>query len=166
MSFVSVIIPVYNKEEFVRECLESVLNQTYKNLEIIMVNDIVSDSLTRIRNAALRRLDTTQLLHSKVVEAIVEIFVNEGYLESFNIVEDGNKKFINVVLKYNERGRSVINEVKKVSKPGRRVYQGKDEIRLFKNGYGTVVVSTSRGVMRGRDASKAGIGGEVLCTIW
>lgn len=131
-----------------------------------MVNDIVSDSLTRIRNAALRRLDTTKLLHSKVVEAIVEIFVNEGYLESFNVVEDGNKKFINVVLKYDDKGRSVINEVKKVSKPGRRVYQGKDEIRLFKNGYGTVVVSTSKGVMRGRDASKAGIGGEVLCTIW
>lgn len=131
-----------------------------------MVNDIVSDSLTRIRNAALRRLDTTKLLHSKVVEAIVEIFVNEGYLESFNVVEEGNKKFINVVLKYDEKGRSVISEVKKVSKPGRRVYQGKDEIRLFKNGYGTVVVSTSKGVMRGRDASKEGIGGEVLCTIW
>lgn len=131
-----------------------------------MVNDIVSDSLTRIRNAALRRLDTTKLLHSKVVEAIVEIFVNEGYLESFNVVEEDNKKFINVVLKYDEKGRSVITEVKKVSKPGRRVYQGKDEIRLFKNGYGTVVVSTSKGVMRGRDASKDGIGGEVLCTIW
>ncbi|QKF65457.1 30S ribosomal protein S8 [Campylobacter corcagiensis] len=131
-----------------------------------MVNDIVSDSLTRIRNAALRRLDTTKLLHSKVVEAIVEIFVNEGYLESFNVVEEDNKKFINVVLKYDERGKSVITEVKKVSKPGRRVYQGKDEIRLFKNGYGTVVVSTSKGVMRGRDASRDGIGGEVLCTIW
>ncbi|NLY03264.1 MAG: 30S ribosomal protein S8 [Campylobacter sp.] len=131
-----------------------------------MVNDLISDALTRIRNAALRRLDTAQLLHSKSVEATVDIFVKEGYLESFNVVEDGNKKFINVVLKYNEKGKSVINEVKKVSKPGRRVYQGKDEIRLFKNGYGTTIVSTSKGVMRGRDASKQGIGGEVLCTIW
>ena len=70
------------------------------------------------------------------------------------------------MLKYDERGRSVINEIKRVSKPGRRVYQGKDEIKRFKNGYGTIIVSTSKGVMSGIEASKAGVGGEVLCTIW
>ncbi|WP_297576104.1 30S ribosomal protein S8 [uncultured Campylobacter sp.] len=131
-----------------------------------MLNDIVSDSITRIRNAALRRLETTKLLHSKVVEAIVEIFVDKGYLDSFNIIEEGNKKFINVVLKYDEKGKSPIHEITRVSKPGRRIYQGKDDIKRFKNGYGTVVVSTSKGVMSGIEASKAGIGGEVLCTIW
>ena len=131
-----------------------------------MVNDLISDGLTRIRNAAMRRLDTAKLFHSNVVEATLKILAAKGYIESYNIVEEGNKKFINVVLKYDEKGRSVINEIKRVSKPGRRVYQGKDEIKRFKNGYGTVVVSTSKGVMSGIEASKAGVGGEVLCTIW
>ncbi|MBP3224600.1 30S ribosomal protein S8 [Campylobacter sp. JMF_01 NE2] len=131
-----------------------------------MVNDLISDGLTRIRNAAMRRLDTAKLFHSNVVEATLKILAQKGYIESYNVVEEGNKKFINVVLKYDEKGRSVINEVKRVSKPGRRVYQGKDEIKRFKNGYGTVVVSTSKGVMSGIEASKAGVGGEVLCTIW
>ncbi|MBR2149515.1 MAG: 30S ribosomal protein S8, partial [Campylobacter sp.] len=106
-----------------------------------MINDLISDGLTRIRNAAMRRLDTTQLLHSNVVEATLKILVQKGYIESYNVIEENNKKFINVVLKYDERGRSVINELKRVSKPGRRVYQGKDEIKRFKNGYGTIIVS-------------------------
>ena len=131
-----------------------------------MINDLISDGLTRIRNAAMRRLDTTKLLHSKVVEATLSILAAKGYIESYNVVEENNKKFINVVLKYDERGRSVINEIKRISKPGRRVYQGKDEIKRFKNGYGTIIVSTSKGVMSGIEASKAGVGGEVLCTIW
>ena len=131
-----------------------------------MINDLISDGLTRIRNAAMRRLDTTKLFHSNVVEAMLKILAEKGYIESYNVVEENNKKIINVVLKYDEKGRSVINEVKRISTPGRRVYQGKDEIKRFKNGYGTVVVSTSKGVMSGIDASKAGVGGEVLCTIW
>ena len=131
-----------------------------------MINDIISDSLTRIRNAGMRRLETTKLLHSKVVEALVGIFQAKGYIDSFNVVEEDKKKFINVVLKYDERGKSVINEIKRVSKPGRRVYKGKDEIKRFKNGYGTIVVSTSRGVLPNDEAFKAGVGGEILCTIW
>ena len=131
-----------------------------------MINDLISDGLTRIRNAAMRRLDTTKLLHSNVVEAVLKILVEKGYIESYNVVEENNKKIINVVFKYDEKGKSVINEVKRISTPGRRVYQGKDEIKRFKNGYGTVVVSTSKGVMSGIDANKAGVGGEVLCTIW
>ena len=131
-----------------------------------MLNDLISDGLTRIRNAAMRRLETTKLLHSNVVEATLSILAAKGYIESYNVVEEDKKKFINVVLKYDEYGRSVINELKRVSKPGRRVYQGKDDIKRFKNGYGTVIVSTSKGVMSGIEASKAGVGGEVLCTIW
>ena len=131
-----------------------------------MINDLISDGLTRIRNAAMRRLDTTKLFHSNVVEAMLKILAEKGYIESYNVVEENNKKIINVVLKYDEKGRSVINEVKRISTPGRRVYQGKDEIKRFKNGYGTVVVSTSKGVMSGIEANKAGVGGEVLCTIW
>lgn len=131
-----------------------------------MINDVISDSLTRIRNASMRRLENTKLLHSKVIEALVKIFQSKGYIESFNVIEEDKKKFISVVLKYDENGASVINEIKRVSKPGRRVYRGKEEIKRFKNGYGTIVVSTSKGVLANDEAYKAGVGGEVLCTIW
>jgi small subunit ribosomal protein S8 len=131
-----------------------------------MMTDIIADSLTRIRNAAQRRLDTTTLLHSKTIEATVSILVEKNYLESFSIKEDGNKKTINVTLKYDDKGYSVINEIKKISKPGRRVHKGKEDIRTFKNGYGTLVVSTSQGVLPNDEAFKRGIGGEVICSIW
>ncbi|TQR61441.1 30S ribosomal protein S8 [Campylobacter troglodytis] len=131
-----------------------------------MINDIISDSLTRIRNAGMRRLESTKLLHSKVVEALVQIFEAKGYIESFTVIEEDKKKFISVILRYDEQGRSVINELKRVSKPGRRVYKGKDEIKRFKNGYGTIVVSTSKGVLPNDEAYKMGVGGEILCTVW
>lgn len=131
-----------------------------------MLNDLISDGLTRIRNAAMRRLETTKLLHSNVVEATLSILAAKGYIESYNVVEEDKKKFINVVLKYDEHGRSVINELKRVSSPGRRVYKGKDEIKRFKNDYGTIIVSTSKGVLSNEDAHKAGVGGEILCSVW
>lgn len=131
-----------------------------------MLNDLISDGLTRIRNAAMRRLETTKLLHSNVVEATLSILAAKGYIESYNVVEEDKKKFINVVLKYDEHGRSVINKLKRVSSPGRRVYKGKDEIKRFKNGYGTIIVSTSKGVLSNEDAHKAGVGGEILCSVW
>jgi small subunit ribosomal protein S8 len=131
-----------------------------------MVNDLISDSLTRIRNAAMRRLDVATLMHSNAVEAVVGILAEKGYIDSFNVVEDGNKKSINVVLKYDENGKTVINEMKRVSKPGRRVYKGRDDIKRFKNGYGTIIVSTSKGVIPNDKAYELGVGGEVLCTVW
>lgn len=131
-----------------------------------MLNDLISDGLTRIRNAAMRRLETTKLLHSNVVEATLSILAAKGYIESYNVVEEDKKKFINVVLKYDEHGRSVINELKRVSSPGRRVYKGKDGIKRFKNGYGTIIVSTSKGVLSNEEAHKAGVGGEILCSVW
>ena len=131
-----------------------------------MINDLISDSLTRIRNAALRRLDTTTLMHSKSVEAVVSILADKGYIDSFNVIEDGNKKTINVVLKYDDNGKTVINEMKRVSKPGRRVYKGSADIKRFKNGYGTIIVSTSKGVLPNDKAFELGVGGEVLCTVW
>ena len=130
------------------------------------INDLVSDALTRIRNAGMRRLATTTLIHSKSVEAVANILVEKGYLDSCNVVEDGPKKTINVVLKYDENERSVINEIKRVSKPGRRIYKGRDEIKRFKNGYGTIIVSTSKGVLPNDKAYELGIGGEVMCTVW
>ena len=131
-----------------------------------MINDLVSDSLTRIRNAGMRQLNTTTLVHSKSVEAMVKILVDKGYIESCNVVENGVKKTIKVVLKYDDNGRCVINEMKRVSKPGRRVYKGKEDIKRFKNGYGTIIVSTSHGVLPNDKAYELGIGGEVMCTVW
>lgn len=130
------------------------------------INDLVSDALTRIRNAGMRRLPVTTLVHSKSVEAVANILVEKGYLESANVIEDGVKKTIKVVLKYDENGRTVVNELKRVSKPGRRIYKGRDEIKRFKNGYGTIIVSTSHGVLPNDKAFELGIGGEVMCTVW
>jgi len=131
------------------------------------MTDIIADSLTRIRNAAMRRLETTELLHSKNIEAIVSILVEKGYLESYSVEEAGNnKKTIKVVLKYDDNDRSVINEIKRISKPGRRIYKGRDEIKSFKNGYGTLIVSTSQGILPNDKAFKLGTGGEILCSIW
>ena len=130
------------------------------------INDLVSDALTRIRNAGMRRLPVTTLVHSKSVEAVANILVDKGYIESANVIEDGVKKTIKVALKYDDNDKCVINEMKRVSKPGRRVYKGKEDIKRFKNGYGTIIVSTSKGVLPNDKAYELGIGGEVMCTVW
>ena len=131
------------------------------------MTDIIADSITRIRNASMRKLETTELLHSKTIEAIVSILVEKGYLESYTVEDLGNnKKSIKVVLKYDENGNSVINELKRISKPGRRIYKGKNEIKRFKNGYGTLIVSTNAGILPNDKAYAQGVGGEVLCSIW
>lgn len=131
-----------------------------------MINDLVSDALTRIRNAGMRRLNVATLVHSKSIEAMANILVDKGYLESCNVIEDGVKKTIKVVLKYDENGKTVLNELKRISKPGRRVYEGKEGIKRFKNGYGIIIVSTSHGVLPNDKAYELGIGGEVMCTVW
>ena len=130
------------------------------------MNDIIADGLTRIRNAAMRGLEVTQLIHSKLMESVLKVFEEKGYIESFKVIEEGNKKFINVTLKYDENGNSVINELKRVSKPGRRVYKGYEDIKRFKNGYGTLVVSTNKGVLANDEAYRLKVGGEVICSIW
>jgi len=131
-----------------------------------MMNDIIADGLTRIRNAAMRGLEVTKLNHSKLMEDVLKVFEEKGYIESFKVIEDGNKKFINVTLKYDENGNSVINELKRVSKPGRRVYKGYEDIKRFKNGFGTLVVSTNKGVLPNDKAYAEKVGGEVICSIW
>ena len=130
------------------------------------MNDIIADSITRIRNAGVRRQEVTKLRHSKIVESILAIFLEKGYIEGYKVIEDGSHKAISVTLKYGSNGRSVISEVKRISKSGRRVYKPCSEIKKFKNGYGTIVVSTSKGVLDNDSAHKLGVGGEVLCSIW
>jgi small subunit ribosomal protein S8 len=131
-----------------------------------MVNDIISDGLTRIRNAALRKQEVTTLLHSNIVEALVGVLAEKGYISSCKVVEEGPKKSIKVVLKYDDNENSVINEIKRISKPGRRVYKGASELKSFKNGYGIIIVSTSKGVITNDSAYAQNIGGELLCSVW
>ena len=132
-----------------------------------MMNDLIADALTRIRNASMRKLDTTTLIHSNTVEGVVNVLQQKEYVESFSVVEgDHNKKTIKVVLKYDDNDNSVINEIKRLSKSGRRVYKNASELKIFKNGYGTIVVSTNKGVISNDEAYKINVGGEVLCSVW
>jgi len=132
-----------------------------------MMNDIIADALTRIRNAAMRKLEVTTLLHSGTVVGVLTVLEKKEYIESFKVIDGkNNKKTIEVALKYDDNEKSVINEIKRVSKPGRRVYKPASEIKNFKNGYGTIVVSTSKGVIANDEAFAANIGGELLCTVW
>lgn len=132
-----------------------------------MMNDLIADALTRIRNAAMRKLEVTTLIHSNTVVGVLNVLQQKGYIESFKVVEEtNNKKSIQVVLKYDESDNSVISEIKRVSTPGRRVYKHSSELKSFKNGFGTIIVSTNKGVISNDEAFAANVGGEVLCTVW
>jgi len=131
------------------------------------MNDLIADALTRIRNASMRKLDTTTLIHSNTVEGVVNVLQQKEYVESFQVVEgDHNKKSIKVTLKYDDNENSVINEIKRLSKSGRRVYKNAADLKSFKNGYGTIVVTTNKGIISNDEAYKLNVGGEVLCSVW
>ena len=132
-----------------------------------MMNDIIADALTRIRNAAMRKLEVATLLHSNTVVGVLNVLLQKEYIAGFKVIDgQNNKKTIQVELKYDDNDRSVINEITRVSKPGRRVYKSASEIKNFKNGYGTIIVSTNKGVIANDEAYAANVGGEVLCTVW
>lgn len=132
-----------------------------------MMNDIIADALTRIRNAVMRRLEVATLLHSNTVVGVLNVLLQKEYIAGFKVIDgQNNKKTIQVELKYDDNEKSVINEITRVSKPGRRVYKSASEIKNFKNGYGTIIVSTNKGVIANDEAYAANVGGEVLCTVW
>lgn len=140
-----------------------------------MVMDTVADFLTRIRNANLVYQEYTDAPYSKVNEAIAKILKEEGFIKDYEIKEEefkrtknpeNKKKIIRVYLKYGPNKERVINEIKRVSKPGRRIYVGKDEIPLVKAGLGVAILSTNKGIIPGYKARKLGVGGEVLCYVW
>jgi small subunit ribosomal protein S8 len=132
-----------------------------------MINDMIADALTRIRNAALRKITVTTLLHSNIVVGILNVLKQKDYIKEFNVIDGkNNKKSIEVVLKYDKHENSVINEIKRVSKSGRRVYKISSDIKKFKNGYGTIILSTSKGIISNDEAYSNNTGGEVLCTVW
>ena len=140
-----------------------------------MMMDTVSDFLSRIRNASLVYQEYTDAPYSKVNEAIAKILKEEGFIKDYEIIEEpfqrakdpeNKKKLIRVHLKYGPNKERVINEIKRVSKPGRRIYVGKDEIPLVKAGLGVAILSTNKGIIPGYKARKLGVGGEVLCYVW
>lgn len=132
-----------------------------------MMNDIIADALTRIRNAAMRKLEVATLLHSNTVVGVLNVLLQKEYITGFKVIDgQNNKKTVQVELKYDDNEKSVINEIKRVSKPGRRVYKNASEIKSFKNGYGTIIVSTNKGVIANDEAHAANVGGELLCTVW
>lgn len=132
-----------------------------------MMNDIIADALTRIRNAAMRKLEVATLLHSNTVVGVLNVLLQKEYIAGFKVIDgQNNKKTIQVELKYDDNEKSVINEITRVSKPGRRVYKSASEIKNFKNGYGTIIVSTNKGIIANDEAFAANVGGEVLCTVW
>jgi small subunit ribosomal protein S8 len=130
------------------------------------VNDPVSDMLTRIRNAGLARKAEVLMPSTKVLVAIAEILKQEGYVGDYEVIEKRPQNQLKIALRFGPDKRHTIREIKRVSKPGLRVYAGKDAIPRVRSGLGIAIVSTPQGVMTGYEARKRGIGGEVLCTVF
>ena len=130
------------------------------------VNDPISDMLTRIRNAGMAQKTDTSMPATKILVAIAKILKEEGYIADFDVVEKRPQDQLNVTLSYGPDKRHAIREIKRVSKPGLRVYAGKNEIPRVKSGLGIAIVSTPEGVLSGYEARRRGVGGEVLCTVW
>ena len=131
------------------------------------MSDPIADILTRIRNANTSKHDTVDIPASKMKIAIADILVNEGYIAKYDIVEDGAFKTIRVTLKYGvDKNDKVITGLKRISKPGLRVYANCEELPKVLGGLGTAIISTNQGVITDKEARKAGVGGEVLAFVW
>ena len=131
------------------------------------MSDPIADMLTRIRNANTAKHDTVDVPSSKMKKAIADILVAEGYVKGYEVIEDGFKSTLRISLKYGEdKNVKVITGLKRISKPGLRVFAGKDELPKVLGGLGTAIISTDKGLMTDKAARKAGLGGEVIAFIW
>jgi len=132
----------------------------------MQITDPIADMLTRIRNASSAKHETVEIPASNMKKQIAQILVDEGYIKSYNVVDDGKQGIIKVILKYGPNKTQVIQGIKRVSKPGLRIYVGTEEIPKVMRGLGVAIVSTSKGVMTDKAARNANVGGEVLAFIW
>ena len=132
----------------------------------MQISDVIADMLTRIRNANDAKHDTVDIPASNMKKSIAEILFNEGYIKSYQIVEDGKQGIIRVTLKYAPGKQKVIHGLRRVSKPGLRIYSDCENMPKVMNGLGIAIVSTSKGVMTDKKARKENVGGEVLAFIW
>ena len=131
------------------------------------MSDPIADMLTRIRNANTTKHDTVDVPASKMKLAIANILVDEGYIAKYDLVEDGAFKTIHITLKYGaDKNEKVISGLKRISKPGLRVYANTEDIPKVLGGLGTAIISTNKGVVTDKEARKLGVGGEVLCFVW
>ena len=132
----------------------------------MQITDPVADMLTRIRNANSAKHDTVDVPASNLKKAIAQILLDEGYIKSFELVDNGNQGIIHITLKYLAKKEQVISGLRRVSKPGLRVYAGADEMPHVLKGLGIAIVSTSKGVMTDKKARQANVGGEILAFVW
>ena len=132
----------------------------------MQITDSIADMLTRIRNANAAKHDTVKVPASNMKKAIAQILVDEGYIKSFKVEDDGKQGMIEIALKYGQNKTAAITGLRRVSKPGLRIYSGCEDMPKVMNGLGIAIVSTSKGIMTDKDARKANVGGEVLAFIW
>ena len=131
------------------------------------MSDPIADMLTRIRNANTAKHDTVDIPSSKMKVAIADILQNEGYIRGYEIIENGNFKTIRITLKYSDgKNQKIISGIKRISKPGLRVYAGKDELPRVLGGLGVAIISTNVGVITDKEARAKQVGGEVLAFVW
>lgn len=130
------------------------------------MSDPIADMLTRIRNGIMASYDTVDIPGSKLKINIAKILKSEGFIKNYKLIADRRQGIIRIFLKYDEKGGPIIVGIQRVSKPSRRVYTNSDQIPKVLNGFGTNIISTSKGVMTGGQARKMGIGGEILCSVW
>ena len=132
-----------------------------------MTSDPIADMLTRIRNANTAKHDTVDIPSSKMKVAIADILVDEGYIQKYDIIDEGSFKTIRVTMKYaNDKKQKIITGIKRISKPGLRIYAGKDEIPQVLGGLGIAILSTNKGIITDKAARKEQVGGEVLAFVW
>ena len=131
-----------------------------------MLSDPIADMLTRIRNASMVYHEEVEIPHSRFKEAIARVLYEEGYIRGYEVDRSGKFPVLRVRLKYREDGEPAIHEIKRLSKPGRRVYARADQVRPIKRGLGTAILSTSQGVLPDRECRRRRIGGEVICIVW
>ena len=132
-----------------------------------VVSDPIADMLTRIRNANTAKHDTVDVPASKMKLAIAKILLDEGYIAKYDVIEDGNFKTIHITLKYGaDKNEKIITGLKRISKPGLRVYANREELPKVLGGLGIAIISTNQGVVTDKEARKLGVGGEVLAFIW
>ncbi len=132
----------------------------------MQITDPIADLLTRIRNASNAKHETVEVPASNMKKAIVEILFEEGYLKKYEVTEDGRQGSIKIWLKYGEGKKEVISGIKRVSKPGLRVYANKEDMPRVLKGLGIAIVSTSKGIMTDKQARRENVGGEVLAFVW
>ena len=132
----------------------------------MQISDVIGDMLTRIRNAGDAKHETVDIPASNVKKAIADILLNEGYIKSWQLIEDGKQGVIRITLKYGAGKQKAIRGLRRVSKPGLRIYSGCEDMPKVMNGLGIAIVSTSEGIMTDKAARAAGIGGEVLAFVW